>query len=998
MKKKTILLASAMLISMWGWAQGEGNVTFTDNAVKAICVTNWDTDGDGELSKAEAAAVSNLGTAFKSNTEITSFDELQYFTGISSIVDFAFYGCSSLNTISIPKSVSSIGWYAFDGCSSLNAVHISDLEAWCKIKFAYIYNSNPLSVAHHLFLNGEEVKELIIPNSITSIPYGAFHGCSGLTSVIIPNSVESIGQYAFSKCSGLTSVVIPDGVTSIKYNAFEDCIGLTSITIPNSLTSIDYSAFQGCSGLGSIAVETGNTKYESRNNCNAIIDKYNNTLVLGCKNTIIPNSVTSIGWGAFNGCSGMSSITIPNSVTSIDVSAFANCSSLSAVHISDLGSWCRIRFNGASSNPLSAAHHLFLNGEEIKELSIPASVTSIGSYAFYGCSDLTAISIPNSVTKVGKLAFYGCNNVQSFIVPEHFKRTIHVTTAGTLSEQISRDEKYQIMELTLTGELNGTDIHLIRDMAGANMDRMEAEFCISCNETIFTDGILRVLDLSGANIVEGGRDYYKMLYSSARNEWGDKQYTKANAITKYMFSYCMSLGKLVLPSSVTSIEDRAFYECSGLTSISVNIQEPLVIENSTFSNYANVTLYVPKGSKEKYQEAEGWKNFENIVEMNMAEVKLSKTSLALVKGKSSTLKATVTPETLADQGVTWESSDTRIATVTTSGKVKGVRTGVAVITCTSVSDPNAFATCEVTVGLVSLDKSELAIEKGSTATLKAIVYPTSLTDKSVTWKSSDTRIATVSSTGKVKGVRTGKATITCKSKATGLIATCEVIVGLVSLNKSELAIEKGKTATLKATVYPTSLTDKSVTWESSDTRIATVSSAGKVRGVRTGKATITCTSKATGLIATCEVTVGLVSLNKSELTIVMGKTATLKATVYPSTLTDQSVTWKSSNKGIATVSKAGKVKGVKAGTATITCTSVATGLSTTCKVTVSAAAGARQWDEEDATGLDEVENASATKPFDVYDLSGRKVLHQVTSLDGLPAGIYIVNGKKIMKK
>ena len=143
----------------------------------------------------------------------------------------------------------------------------------------------------------------------------------------------------------------------------------------------------------------------------------------------------------------------------------------------------------------------------------------------------------------------------------------------------------------------------------------------------------------------------------------------------------------------------------------------------------------------------------------------------------------------------------------------------------------------------------------------------------------------------------------------------------------------------------------------------------------------------------------MVSLNKSELTIEKGKTATLKATVYPSTLADQSVTWQSSDTRIATVSSVGKVKGVRTGKATITCNSKATGLSTTCEVTVlSSAAGSRQWDEEGVTGLDEVENASAIEPLDVYDLNGRKVLHQVTSLDGLPTGIYIVNGKKVMKK
>ena len=191
-------------------------------------------------------------------------------------------------------------------------------------------------------------------------------------------------------------------------------------------------------------------------------------------------------------------------------------------------------------------------------------------------------------------------------------------------------------------------------------------------------------------------------------------------------------------------------------------------------------------------------------------------------------------------------------------------------------------------------------------------------------------------------------------------------------------------------------------WKSSDKSVATVSSSGKVKGIKYGTATITCTSKATGLKTTCKVTVGHVKLDKTEASVKTGKTVTLKATVYPTSLSDKSVTWKSSNTKVATVTSGGKVKGVKAGTVTITCTSVATGLTATCKVTVKASSSTRSLDGDDddeVTGIDEIEESSAViEPFDVYDLSGRKVLNGVTSLDGLPNGIYIVNGKKIMRK
>ena len=213
--------------------------------------------------------------------------------GVTSIGKNAFSYCLSLTSITIPNSVTSIGERAFENCSSLTS--------------------------------------LTIPNSVTSIGDCAFYLCRSLTSVTIPNSVTSIGNYAFSECSSLTSVTIPNSVTSIGHEAFENCSSLTSLTIPNSVTSIGNYAFRYCSGLTSITVEKGNTKYDSRDNCNAIIETNTNKLIAGCKNTTIPNSVTSIGGFAFEGCSGLTSITIPNSVTSIENGAFDGCSGLTSI-------------------------------------------------------------------------------------------------------------------------------------------------------------------------------------------------------------------------------------------------------------------------------------------------------------------------------------------------------------------------------------------------------------------------------------------------------------------------------------------------------------------------------------------------------------------------------------------------------------------------------------------------------------------------------------------
>ena len=226
-----------------------------------------------------------------------------------------------------------------------------------------------------------------------------FSGCSGLTSVTIPNSVTFIVSSAFSGCSGLTSLTIPNSVTSIGSSAFSGCSGLTSLTIPNSVTSIDNSAFSGCSGLTSIKVEETNPKYDSRNKCNAIIEAASSQLIVGCKNTTIPNSVTSIGSSAFSGCSGLTSVTIPNSVTSIGSSAFSGCSGLTSLDI--------------PNNVISIGDGAFQDCSGLTSVNIGNSVTSIGGYAFRGCSNLTSVTLGNSITYIEQKMFDGCNSLET---------------------------------------------------------------------------------------------------------------------------------------------------------------------------------------------------------------------------------------------------------------------------------------------------------------------------------------------------------------------------------------------------------------------------------------------------------------------------------------------------------------------------------------------------------------------------------------------------------
>ena len=218
-------------------------------------------------------SVTNIGgEAFRNCFGLTS---ITIPNSVTSIGNYAFSGCSGLNSITIPKSVTKIGVDTFADCHGLSSVHISDLEAWCNISFGNGF-SNPLLIGHYLFLNGEEINDLVIPNKVTSIGDRVFSGCSGLTSVTIPDNVTSIGAAAFSGCSGLTFITLSNNITSIGESFFRGCSNLISVTIPNSVTTIDYLAFYGCTNLSSVIIgrEIRRIDYDAFLNCIELADVY----------------------------------------------------------------------------------------------------------------------------------------------------------------------------------------------------------------------------------------------------------------------------------------------------------------------------------------------------------------------------------------------------------------------------------------------------------------------------------------------------------------------------------------------------------------------------------------------------------------------------------------------------------------------------------------------------------------------------------------------------
>ncbi len=424
-----------------------------------------------------------------------NYNEVSY--QVTAIGENAFRNISTLlEYISIPSSVTSIGSDAFKDCSELDRVNIEDITAWCNIQFANAA-ANPLYSARHLYLNGVEVTHVTFPNTMTSIQPWVFIGCINLTSVTIPTSVTKIGQGAFLN-SGLTSVEIPSSVTMIEESAFQRCVKMVSVNIPNTLTSIEPNTFCECSSLTSIS---------------------------------IPSSVKSIGQNAFFGCN-----------------------KLEAVHIKDLSVWCKTQFRSFYSNPLGYAHHLYVDGKEVKDLVIPADVTEISDYAFYECDGLTSVTFPSHVTNIGTYSFQQCNGLTDIVIPS-----------------------------------NVTEIQNCAFMSCENLKTVVIE--------------------EGVKVI-GGAAFFQC---SALNS-----IVIPNSVTtlgESSFCGCTAMNSATIGNSIKEIPRFVFGYCTALKELYCYAEDVPTVDKEGFAqtDIQNITLFVPIAAINAYQAVEPWKNFKEIV-------------------------------------------------------------------------------------------------------------------------------------------------------------------------------------------------------------------------------------------------------------------------------------------------------------------------------------------------------------------------------------------------
>ncbi len=426
-----------------------------------------------------------------------------------------------------------------------------------------------LSFAHDFEKDGIYYKYNVTPKTIEAevtfkgTEYDSFAD-EYTGDVTIPSSVNFNGRTlpvtridteAFRGCTGLTSVTIPNSVTVIGYYVFDGCTGLTSVTIPNSVTSIAGYSFSNCSKLTSIT---------------------------------IPNSVTEIGEEAFQDCTSLNSITIPESVTAIGNRAFwgtawynnqpdglVYAGNVAYKYKGTMPANTKITLKDGTSGIAGAA---FRECSSLTSVTIPNSVTSIGRNAFKNCSGLTSITIPESVMSIGYEAFRGCTGLTSVSIPNS------VTEIGYWA---------------FGGCTGLTSITIPNSVTEIGPDAFEG--CSGLTSITIPNSVTEIGDYAFSGC--SGLTSITIPNGVTRISWGT-------------FQDCTSLTSVTIPESVKDIGTEAFFNCSSLTSVTVGRETPVSIISNVFSNRANATLYVPKGSKSAYQSADYWKEFKEIVEVD----------------------------------------------------------------------------------------------------------------------------------------------------------------------------------------------------------------------------------------------------------------------------------------------------------------------------------------------------------------------------------------------
>lgn len=533
-------------------------------------------------------------------------------TGITSIGNYAFSGCESLKSITIPIGITSIGNYAFENCR-LESITIPE---------------GVTTIGSYAFSEDEYLKSISLPSSVKSIGKKAFNRCRSMTSIEMGDGLREIGDDAFDMCLRIKRLNIPAGVTSIGAYAFNNCDSLESISIPSAVTFIGRGILTDCRKLESIVVDAENTVYDSRNNCNAIIEKNTNKLIAGCHKTIIPNNVTTIGASAFGGYTNLKSIVIPSSVTTIESTAFDRVCRITDIycyaspssfnwatgdvafmsekktvcHVTDKKAWSEkfpslnVTFVGdlENINKLNST----LDGTTVTlhvqegeatamtgELVIPETyhdgansytVTALSADAFKGCTDLTAVSIPSTVTSIGSGAFSGCAGLSSFTIPSGVTEINASTFAGCSS----------LASISLP-----TNISAIGNNAFDGCSSLSS-ITLPTGLTSIAKEAFKGTGLTGVNIPSSVTTIGEAAFAGCTALAAASLPSSLTSIAKGAFKGT-GLTTIEIPYSVKSVGESSFEGCSGLKSVTLPTDLAMIAKNTFLNCTSMTTVNIP---------------------------------------------------------------------------------------------------------------------------------------------------------------------------------------------------------------------------------------------------------------------------------------------------------------------------------------------------------------------------------------------------------------------
>ena len=508
---------------------------------------------------------------------------------VTSISVYAFNDCKSLTSVTIPDSVTSIDDWTFSSCTSLTSIEVSGNNKNYSSADGVLFNKDKSELI--TYPAGKTDSEYVIPNSVTSIGRYAFSGCKSLTSITIPDSVTSIGDYAFCSCENLTSITIPGSVTSIGNYAFERCESLTSVIIPDSVTSIGSSAFFDCVSLKSIEVSGNNKNYTSLDG--VLFNKDKTELITypaGKTDSeyVIPNSVTSIGYSAFENCTSLTSVTIPNDVTSIGYGVFQGCTSLTSVTIP----------NSVTSIDSSA----FSSCTSLIGITIPNSVTSIGYGVFQDCTSLSSVTIPNSATSIGDSAFY---NTAYYNDESNWDNGVLYISDCLI------DTNYNFDSTTDYIIKDGTRI--IADYALSHCDNLTSvtipNSVTSIGDSAFYDCTSLTSVTIGNSVTSiGSSAFYNTAYYNDKYNWDKGVLYLSNCLIDTNDDFD-STTDYTIKDGTRFIADSVFSNCDNLISITI----PNSVKSLGDNAFGSVKKVIYNGTDKEFFEIENIENNKNVI-------------------------------------------------------------------------------------------------------------------------------------------------------------------------------------------------------------------------------------------------------------------------------------------------------------------------------------------------------------------------------------------------